>query len=60
MCKDHLPRAEDSLQSKEVRKKLYEDRNKQVRLQEGVHLLDIPVYEKIWNAYEVVADLADT
>ena len=51
---------EDCLQSGEVRKKLSEDGNKQVEIQEEVRLLNILVFEKIWNAYEVVADFADS
>jgi len=43
-----------------TRKKLSEDGNKQVEIQEEVRLLNIPVFEKIWNAYEVVADFADS
>jgi len=47
-------------QSKDVRKKLSEDENKQGKREEEVRLLNIPVYEKIWNAYEVAADLAES
>jgi len=43
-----------------TRKKLCEDGNKQVEIQEEVRVLNIPVFEEIWNAYEVVADFADS
>jgi len=37
-------------QSKEIRKKLSEDKNKQVKIQEEeVCLVNLPLYEKIWN-----------
>ena len=43
-----------------IRKKLSGGGNEQVTIREEVRLLNIPVYERIWNAYEVVADLAES
>ena len=43
-----------------TRIKLSKDGNKQVKIQEEVRLLNILVFEKIWNAYEVVRDFAES
>ena len=39
---------------------LDKDGNRQVKIQEEMCPVSVPIYGKIWNVYEVVADSADT